>query len=421
MYKKIKAEIASLGSLISDIREKAQHFNRPPTATEAALCADAELKINELKMELPANEPLTLQLGGGSPRAISGGGNTGGYESVGEIMQDLYRKTKGEGMSPRLEALQVRAGINETVPSQGSFAVPEQLVYKSFTENLQDTVLLQLCDKVPMTSDKLGIPIFGDDSHSTSAPFGIAWDQIPESGTFGDFQSVPFKKLQLHAYKSGALFSASNEWLSDADPAMRARLETIFQSSLRWYCESKLWNGTGSGQALGALVGGGALSITKETGQTADTIMTENIVKMWARLRPGSHSRAIWAANPTIFPQLATLSISIGTGGSVVSLLQPSGIAGAPATSILGRPLYLSEHLPALGDAGDICLLDPLLYVLGDRKQITMDASPHIRFQYDETAFRVQARFDGQPALSSVLTPANGDTCAWLVKIAARA
>jgi HK97 family phage major capsid protein len=390
--------------------------------TERELHGKMSEEIQRLRMELPVGGgPVTLQGPGSGSRALSGhNGGTGGFENVGEILQALYKRSKGEGMDPRLEPLQVRAGINESTPSQGGFAVPEQLIYRSFTENLQDTVLLQLCDKVPMTTDKLGIPIFGDDNHSTSAPFGIQWDQVPESGDFGAFQSVPFKKLALQAYKSGALFSASNEWLSDADPAMRARLETIFQSSLRWYCESKLWNGTGSGQALGALVGDGALSITKETGQTADTILTENIVKMWARLRPGSHNRAIWACNPGCFPMLATLSISVGVGGNSVGLLQPSGIAGAPATSILGRPLYLSEHLPALGDAGDICLLDPMLYVLGDRKQIIVDASPHIRFQYDETAFRVQARFDGQPALSSVLTPANGDTCAWLVKIAAR-
>jgi HK97 family phage major capsid protein len=387
--------------------------------TQRELRAEIVAKIQELKMELPVSGPMTLQGPGSGTRALSGH-NSSGFESVGEILQALYKRSKGEGMDPRLEPLQVRAGINEGTPSQGGFAVPEQLIYKSFTENLEDTVLLKLCDKVPMTTDKLGIPIFGDDNHSTSAPFGIEWDQIPESGTFGDFQSVPFKKLGLVAHKSGALFSASNEWLSDADPAMRARLETIFQSSLRWYCESLLWTGTGAGQPLGALVGDGALSITKETGQTADTIMTDNIVKMWARLRPGSHNRAIFCANPTTFPMLATLSIGVGVGGNSVGLLQPSGIAGAPATSILGRPLYLSEHLPSLGNAGDICLLDPLLYVLGDRKQIIVDASPHIRFQYDETAFRVQARFDGQPALSSVLTPANGDTCAWLVKIAER-
>ena len=138
---------------------------------------------------------------------------------------------------------------------------------------------------------------------------------------------------------------------------------------------------------------------------------------MWARLRPGSHSRSIWVTNQTCWQQLQLLSLSVGTGGAPVGLLQPSGTAGGPPMSIMGGPLYLSEHLPALGNAGDICLLDPLLYLLGDRQEIVMDASPHLRFQYDETSFRVQARFDAQPALSSVLQPANGDTCAWLVKI----
>jgi HK97 family phage major capsid protein len=413
-------QIEQLSGKLVDIEYHAN--GREYTREEASLMAEIRGAIAELKKQLPVGGPRTLQGPGSSgTRALSGhSSGTGGFENIGEILQALYKRSKGEGMDPRLEPLQVRAGINEGTPSSGGFAVPEQLIYKAFTENLQDTVLLQLCDKVPMTTDKLGIPIFGDDSHLSTSPFGIVWDQIPESGDFGSFQSVPFKKLGLVAHKSGALFSASNEWLSDADPAMRARLETIFQSSLRWYCESKLWNGSGAGQALGALVGDGALGIQKETGQTKNTLMTENILKQWARLRPGSHNRAIWAANPTTFPMLATLSISVGTGGSVVSLLQPSGIAGGPATSILGRPLFLSEHLPALGNAGDICLLDPMLYVLGDRKQIIVDASPHIRFQYDETAFRVQARFDGQPALSSVLTPANGDTCAWLVKVADR-
>ena len=100
----------------------------------------------------------------------------------------------------------------------------------------------------------------------------------------------------LTAYKSGALFSASNEWLGDADPAMRDRLEAIFRASLRWYVESLMWNGSGAGQPLGALNGGGSVSIPKETGQTKDTILTENVLAMWARLRPGSHARSILGA-----------------------------------------------------------------------------------------------------------------------------
>jgi HK97 family phage major capsid protein len=194
---------------------------------------------------------------------------------------------------------------------------------------------------------------------------------------------------------------------------------------LRWYVENLLWAGIGGGEPLGALNGAGALEIPKETGQKADTIAVENVVKMWSRLRPGSHSRAIWACNASCFPQLATLSLAVGTGGAPVSLLQTNtagaGIAAAPATAMLGRPLYMSEHLPALGEAGDLVLLNPTLYLLGDRKQITLDASPHVRFETDSTVFRVAARLDAMPIYNTTLTPKNGPSAGWLVKIAERA
>jgi len=110
--------------------------------------------------------------------------------------------------------------------------------------------------------------------------------------------------------------------------------------------------------------------------------------------------------------------LAVGTGGGPVGLLQTnSSITGAPGVTILGRPLYMSEHLPAVGNSGDIVLLDPLLYLLGDRKQITLDASPHLKFDLDQTIFRASARLDGQPIYSTALTPKNGDTCGWLVKI----
>jgi hypothetical protein len=66
-------------------------------------------------------------------------------------------------------------------------------------------------------------------------------------------------------------------------------------------------------------------------------------------------------------------------------------------------------------------LLDPLLYLLGDRQQVIMDVSPHVRFESDQTVFRVSARLDGQAIYDSVLTPKHGATCGWLVKIAERA
>lgn len=230
-------------------------------------------------------------------------------------------------------------------------------------------------------------------------------------------------QLVLNAKKSGTLVYVSNEWLRGIQQiGLQNRLETIFRTSLRWYVESLLWNGSGAGQALGCLNASGTLEIAKETGQATDSIVTENIINMWARLKPGHHSRSMWVASQTAFPQLSTLTLNVGTGGSNVSILNPEtqSVSGAPSHGIFGRPLYFSEHLPAVGSAGDICLLDPMMYVLGDRQSITVDVSPHFKFSQDKTTFRIQARFDAMPVLSTTFTPANGDTCAWAVKVADR-
>ncbi len=377
-------------------------------------------EIEMLKARLPANRPLTQPGPGGSTSQRNR--DDGGFRDMGELMYALYKKSRGEGFDARLEPLMIRAAVGSTVPAEGGFAIPSMFVDRALGEELEDTVLLQLCLRQPMTTLTMNWPAFKDDNHSTTAPFGITWAMIPEGGSFGSLQGTPFRSLQLEAKKAGAIFAVRNEWLADSTSGIRQRLENVWRASLRWFVEDMLWSGTGAGQALGALNGSGGLEIAKEAGQPGDTILTENVVQMWSRLRPGSHNRAIWACNASCFPQLATLNLSVGTGGAPVGLLQTNGsIAGAPATSILGRPLYMSEHLPALGNAGDLVLLDPLAYVLGDRQEIILDVSPHFKFDTDETVFRASARLDGQPVFNVVLTPKNGPTCGWLLKIAERA
>jgi HK97 family phage major capsid protein len=418
-----------LAEAITKLRTARDGLRANPPAGDRREWAALSVELNgslaaaeeEQRLRQPAHAPLTRP----GPRGSSAGrGDAGGFTDMGEFMGALYKKSRGEGYDARLEPLQVRASVGETVPSEGGFAVPTMFVDRALNENLEDTVLLQLCDRQVMTTNEMTAPAFVDDNHSTTAPFGITWTMIAEAGSWGSLQGTPFRSMNLNARKAGALFLVSNEWLADASSGIRQRLENIWRASLRWFIEDLLWAGTGAGQPLGAIVGPGALSIPKETGQRADTILTENVVNMWARLRPGSHSRAIWCANASCFPNLATLSLSVGTGGAPISLLttnQGAGIAGAPATAMLGRPLYLSEHLPAIGDAGDLVLCDPLLYLLGDRQQIVLDASPHVRFESDQTVFRGSARIDGQPIYSAVLTPKNGPTAGWLVKIAERA
>ena len=70
---------------------------------------------------------------------------------------------------------------------------------------------------------------------------------------------------------------------------------------------------------------------------------------------------------------------------------------------------------------GDIILADFSSHAIGLRTEISLMISPHVRFTTDELTFRLRVRMDGQPLLSSAITPVNGDTLSPFVTLAARA
>jgi HK97 family phage major capsid protein len=223
----------------------------------------------------------------------------------------------------------------------------------------------------------------------------------------------------LDAKKLTAYTEAPNELISDSLVSFQALIDQIFPEALGFYEDDAFLNGSGVGEPLGVLNGTAAVSVTKETGQAADTIVWENVIKMYARMLPQSLGRAVWVASIDTFPELATMALSVGTGGGPVWL--NNGVEGPPMT-ILGRPVIFTEKVPVLGDAGDINLIDFGFYLIGDRQVMSAQSSEHYKFGNDMTAYRIIERVDGRPWLSSAITPKNGGaTLSPFVKIAARA
>ncbi|MBU0641347.1 MAG: phage major capsid protein [Planctomycetes bacterium] len=379
--------------------------------------------------DLDAASPLRLTAAAGwrtqpaSPIALSAA-DTGGFLHTGDFLKAIYDLRTAGKHDTRLDACAERArqlamGSND---SGGGFAVPTQFVYAAFDEVSQSEPLLSQCDRIEMRSPQVDLPVFRDTTHATS-PYGIAWHKHSEGATESAIGTPEIEARSLHAHTWFGLFRCSNEWLADAYPQMRTRLNDAFLKSLRWKVENLLWTGNGgAAEPQGVIDSAATLEIDAEVGQAASTVITENVLRMWARLLPGSHERAFWACNPTCFRQLATLSVDIGAAGDVVGLLRyaGTGIAGQPATSMLGRPLFMIEHLPALGTSGDLMLVDPSLYVLGQRQGVVLDMDTSRYFDANQTAFRCTTRFDAVPALRSAFTPYAGDTQAFALKIATR-
>lgn len=180
-------------------------------------------------------------------------------------------------------------------------------------------------------------------------------------------------------------------------------------------------SGNGAGGPLGALhLNNTALiAVPAESGQTATTIVWQNVIKMYARLLPSSVDSAVWIASPDTFSELATMALNVGTGGSAVWITDGRG---KPVLTLLGLPVIMSEKAPAaLGTQGDLSLVDLSMYLIGDYQAMTVESSPHVKFTSDKTTFRAIARNDGRPWLNSPLTPHNNSaTLSPFIQLATR-
>jgi HK97 family phage major capsid protein len=298
------------------------------------------------------------------------------------------------------------AAASSGEPASGGFLVPEAFRAELLKLSLEASVVRPRARIVPMESARVVYPYIDETSHASNVYGGVQGYWTPESGAMTDV-AASFGRLALEAWKLTAFANVPNELIQDSAISFEAFIRSVFPQALAYFADVAFLTGSGAGQPLGILTSANAarVSVAKESGQGADTIVWENIVKMYSRMLPQSLASAVWVVSPDTFPELATMALSVGTGGGPVWL--NNGVGGPPAT-ILGRPVIISEKVENLGDQGDINFIDFNYYLVGDRQAMTVASSEHFRFQNGETSFSFVERLDGRPWLQSALTPRNG-------------
>ena len=230
-----------------------------------------------------------------------------------------------------------------------------------------------------------------------------------------------FRQVKLEPQQLGVLIYATDKLMNNSPVAIGQLLSRSAVDEINFTLGDAIVNGTGAGQPLGLLNSGATVSVDKETGQAAATILAENILKMSARLHPSFRNGAEFLINVDTLPQLRQMSIAIGTGGALV-FTPPNGLSGGAYGTLDGLPIRAVEYCPTLGTVGDIILWNRRAYLVGLRGDIQTAMSIHLRFDYNETAFRFVFEADGQPAYASALTPFKGsNTLSACVTLATRA
>lgn len=340
------------------------------------------------------------------------------YEGVSDFLKDIWHNTyQDAAVAARRTALK-NAAASSGEPASGGFLVPEAFRAELLQLSLESGIVRPRARVVPMETARVVYPMLDVTSHADNVYGGVQGYWTPESGQMQDVAAT-FGRIALDAWKLTAFANVPNELIQDSALAFEAFIRSAFPEALAYFEDDAFTNGNGVGQPLGWRSAEATVVVAKESGQPADTIVWENIVKMYSRMLPQSLSRAVWVVSPDVFPELATMALSVGTGGSAIWL--NNGVSGPPAT-ILGRPVVITEKVPSLGNQGDISFVDLGYYLIGDRQALTVESSPHYRFQNGETSFKFVSRVDGRPWLKSALTPRNsGPTLSPFVQLAERA
>jgi HK97 family phage major capsid protein len=330
------------------------------------------------------------------------------FNSFGEQMSAIMRAgLPGGNVDPRL--FNAASGANETVPSDGGFLVQTDFSSEILKQVFETSIIANRVRRIPISGNANSTTINGIDETSRatgSRQGGIRgyWADEAEEKT----ASKPkFRKIELSLKKLVGLCYATDENLEDASQ-LEGIIRTGFANEFGFLLDEAIINGTGNGQPLGVMNAGCLVSVSKQAGQSADSVVFENIVDIYSRLFASSRKNAVWLINQNVEPQLFQMSLAIGTGGVPV-YMPAGGISGQPYGTLLGRPVLPIEQCQTLGDKGDIILADfSEGYILAEKGGMKADMSIHVRFIYDEAAFRFVMRVDGQPVRATAMTPYKG-------------
>lgn len=336
------------------------------------------------------------------------------FKSFGEQLQAVARAGRNpRDIDPRLKETSTEyknapSGLSESVPSDGGFLVQADFAAELIKRTYSNSELLGRVR--PVTIGANSNRLVWNSINETSRAAGYRWGGVQAYWTDeADTTTATKFKLQqneLQLKKLRAVYYATEELLADAT-ALESLATAAFAEEFDYKIQDAIIRGTGVGMPKGIITDSNIyVQVSKESGQAADTVVYENIIKMWARLYGPSRRNAVWLINQDCEPQLHSMAMAVGTGGAPV-YLPPGGLSTSPYAALYGRPVIAIEQCDTVGDMGDIILTDLSQYIWISKGGMDASSSVHVRFLYDEMTYKFVFRCNGMPLWRSSLTPEN--------------
>lgn len=337
----------------------------------------------------------------------------GGFKNLGELINairfgdskgriDNLKQGQGEGGGRQVpEAFRssfmpsFRNEWSMGVGSEGGFAVPAQMGSELLSIQPEESIVRPRATVIPAGDPPdaaITFPAFSQGANGVFGGVEVYWigegQTKPETDGSLEEVSLQPKEVAAHTVVTDKLlrnWEAANTFISKLLRGATTAAE-----------DYAFLRGNGISKPFGAMNCPGAIVVNRGT---ANQISYIDCVNMLAKLLPESVGRALWVANQSTLPQIATMQDPAGryiyNGGDATR--------GIPAT-LLGIPIKFTGKTPTVGVKGDLMLVDFTYYMIKDGSGPYIAASEHVLFRQNKTVIKVFWNVDGQGWVKNPLT-----------------
>lgn len=346
-------------------------------------------------------------------------------EAFGHFMYDVaMAAVPGEPVPQRLRPCRSEivihskaAGSDELTTVEqtfGGFLIPPLFQADILTKGTEKALWMG-AREIPFTGTSMTIPALVDETRTTTLYGGVSVYTQKERAQMNPVRPE-FQTVKLEPGPITGICYVTDAMLHNY-PAMGVLLSQIFADAMIFKKNNLFIKGIGGGEPQGILNSPCKFVQPKTTNQAAETINYDNIIGMMSHMRDEEKAGATILACHAAMPYIDTLSIAVGTAGAPIARFS---VDAAGVTRLNGIPIRYTEHCNALGQEGDIILVDWRQYLIGRSTYTRADSSIHIRFDYNQTAFRFVESLDGQMWWRTPLMLNNSFQVSPVVTLAAR-
>lgn len=227
------------------------------------------------------------------------------------------------GKLPEIKALVEDAGT-------AAVLVPEDYYSEIITSLPHRAIVRKLAKSIPVKGNKLNVRSLGD--------ITMGWGKL-ETGTSVTESTPTVAKEALEIFDLNGLVKLGRDLLADTDIALERYILDSFSRKIAYYEDYAFILGDGSDKPTGVL---NDSNITEVTSANAGSIDLDDIIDMYYALKEEYRSNAVWVMSSATEKTLRKIKTSDGEYLLQRDLASPTG------RSILGRPIYNFDDMPAI-------------------------------------------------------------------------